>query len=193
LDAEFEHQATRRKLACERQFRWATPPSEIYASLVGDVDDAAERRIAATLSTDPNAPVCLTIDSNGGSPWAGQAIYQILRSHPGKVTCFVERRCFSAAVIAYLGGDIRVASGGAMFLVHGASVDIDPTNRPSAQAHRATAAELEKIDRQIIDVIACRAGRYPLWRLRQDMAGETYHSAHDARLLGLVTQVAANG
>ena len=49
--------------------------------------------------------------------------------------------------------------------------------RLPARVLRATAAELEQIDREIINVILCRAGRYPLYRLHQDFSAETVHSA----------------
>jgi ATP-dependent protease ClpP protease subunit len=187
-DAEAEYQAGRRKIMWQARHRWSSPPPELWTSLGDNVDDAAANRIAAVLDTAPDAPVHISVESDGGNPLAAFRIYQTLRAHPGPITAFTAQRCHSAAIIAYLGADIRLAAPEAAMLVHGCARL--PADRASARELRGIAEELEDIDRRIVDVIACRAGRYPHWRLRADMARETVLDGHAARNNGIVTQLA---
>jgi ATP-dependent protease ClpP protease subunit len=185
LDADFEYEAGRRKTMWAARHRWASPPPEIWTSL-GDVDDAAAWRIAAVLDTAPDAPVCLNVDSLGGDPFAGFQIYEMLRWHAGPITAFAAHRCHSAAIIGFMGADTRLAGPDARFQVHGCARL--PAERSCARVLRATAEELEAIDRRIVDVITCRAGRYGLFRLRADMEAETVLDANSALAVGILTK-----
>ena len=138
---------------------------------------------------EPDAPLCLSINSAGGDPVAAFDLYQALRSHQAPVTCLAGDRVHSAALIAYLGGDVRVASAASCFVVHGCACD--PIGRPSATALRAGAQFLDNVDKDIELVIAVRAGRYSPFQLRLDMAREVMLDAFQAELRGLVSTVVA--
>jgi ATP-dependent protease ClpP protease subunit len=185
---DVDHQNNKRKKFWVARHRWAAPPPETWASLCGAVTDAAVDAVIRVSEQAPQAPLNLTVESDGGDPLAAFRLYDRLRAHPAPVTTMTSVRCHSAALLAFLGGDIRLAAHNAQFLVH--QVERNPTGRPTSARLRAEAADLDLFDQQIAQLICLRAGRYRLWRVRQDMAGEVVLGAEDAHLRGIVTNLA---
>lgn len=191
IDQFVDHQNNERKKFWLARHRWAAPPPETWVSLSGAVTDAAVDAVIRAIEQTPDAPVNLTIESDGGNPLAAFRLYDRLRAHPAPVTTMTSVRCHSAALICYLAGDARIASRGAQFLVH--QVERNPIGRPTSARLRAEASDLDLIDQDIAQLICLRAGRYRFWRLRQDMAGEVMLRAQDAWLRGLVTNLVTRG
>lgn len=187
IDQFAEHENLLRKKSWVARHRWRGAPPETWASLCGEVDELRAAEIIAAIAQAPDAPVYLTIESNGGDPLAAFNIFDTLRQHAGPVTVTTSTYCHSAALIVFMAGDVRLASRGAEFLVHG--VARQPQQRPTATTLRVEASSLEELDKQIANLICIRARRYPLWRLKADLADETTLSADDAFLRGIVTQL----
>src|SRR5258706_7915398 len=121
----------------------------------------------------PGAPLVIDVESEGGDPRSALFLFDNLRAHAAPVTCTTTFSCHSAALICFLGGDIRLASPTANFLLH--QVERQPSSgwtRATSVAYRAEAANLEEFDKEIVSLI-CSRSRYPAWQLRRDMVDET--------------------
>lgn len=185
MDPDFEFRCDQRKASWKSRFRWATPQPETWCSLSGEVSDHAINRIINALDQAPQAPVFLTVDLHGGDPLAGFDLYNAIRSHAAPVTTSAGARCHSAALLVFLAGDARIAASGSRFVVHGAACE--PLGRPSAPTLRDGARFLDDIDSRIANLVCIRAGRYPAWQLRADMAAEITLDGATAQLRGLAT------
>lgn len=62
------------------------------------------------------------INSNGGSPIAGTAIYNLLRSHPAKVNTYIDGIAASTASLIFMAGDKRFMPKSAFLMVHNPSI-----------------------------------------------------------------------
>jgi ATP-dependent protease ClpP protease subunit len=125
---------------------------EINDRLAGDVRDILRR--------DRYAPVFASFSSEGGSAGAGLDIYKILRGHIGDVTAFVpaRQRCCSAAMVAYLGGDERIAAPDAHFYWHDAVLDAGHAGRTTEHMLRCDLATLEITNNRMANIFAQRTG-----------------------------------
>jgi ATP-dependent protease ClpP protease subunit len=187
---KFDHlrevMASDRKKFFARRQRWAPKKPETYCALVGDVEAASVDKILATLDRYPDAPLTLSINSQGGDVGAAWGLFWRLREHAPEVTTCAGRRCDSAALTIFLAGDIRIAAPTTEFLVHG--VAREPQGRPSAAMLGATAEALAALDRQLVNLISMRTGgRYSSWELRADMDREVTLNAHSAMMHGIAT------
>ena len=83
------------------------------------------KRISAALRSIGNRDVIVRINSPGGDMFEGIAIYNLLRTHPAKVTVEVLGWAASAAsIIAMAGDEIRIAEN-AFFMVHDPAMTIE--------------------------------------------------------------------
>lgn len=58
------------------------------------------------------------INSNGGSPIAGSAIYNLLRNHPAKINTYVDGIAASSASMIFMAGDKRFMPKASFLMVH---------------------------------------------------------------------------
>jgi ATP-dependent protease ClpP protease subunit len=185
-DASAEHSFDWRKRAWSSYHRWRAPAQETWDTLSGEVTGRAVARIINAL--EPDSPLTPTIDSEGGDPVAAFELYAALRSHVAPVVTISGPTCNSAAVIAYLGGDVRIAGRNSTFLLH--TVAADPLGRPSASSLRAGAEVLAHMDQQIQTLFAIRCKRYGGAQIRAEMAAEVTLDAAAAQLRGIATSIA---
>jgi ATP-dependent protease ClpP protease subunit len=141
------------KRSWQSRHRWTRPAVETWNNLTGELTDRAITQIINGL--EPDAPLVLSIDSDGGDPVAAFDLYHALRAHPAPVTTIAGPQCHSAAIIAYLAGDNRIASRDSRSLVHGTASN--PVGRPSAQSLRAGADFLADMDQAIETLITLPA------------------------------------
>ncbi len=119
-------------------------------------DDWAELSSASLVPKirDIDTPIRLSIDTPGGSVFDAVAIYQALVQHPHKVTADIMGMAASAGTIITSSADhIRIAQAGT-FMLHRAW-SVVPGN--SAEL-RAAADLLDKVDRELDDVLSKRTG-----------------------------------
>lgn len=125
----------------------------IGRDIFSDVDNS-ERRISAALRSIGPKDVTVNINSPGGNFLSGLAIYNLLRTHPAKVTVKVLAMAGSAAsVIAMAGDDILMADGSFM-MVHKASALISGNEYEARDA----AELLSEVDGAMAEVYSARAG-----------------------------------
>lgn len=100
-------------------------------------------------------PVNVRINSPGGAVFEGYTIYNSLKRHDGKVTTYNDGLAASAASIAFLAGEERIASKLSMIMIHEAATFLFG----NAEGLRKEADILEKINGQIADVYAEVSGK----------------------------------
>jgi ATP-dependent protease ClpP protease subunit len=188
LDFLIETRWNTAKATWRSQHRWREPAAEVWTSIEGEIDARAADRLIAVIDAARAAPLCIAVDSNGGNPVEALRIYQALRSRSGPVETCVSNRCFSAAVCAFLGGDIRTAAPGATFLIHGSAYEGATPFRATVGALRASAAELAAIDEEVLAVLTWRT-RLPKWQARNALDNERTFDSTEAWHSGLLTAV----
>jgi ATP-dependent protease ClpP protease subunit len=151
--------------------RWSPAPEPAYLSLSGSVEFVAVERLVRQIERAGDVPLHVTIESFGGNPHAGFDLFWALRGHPPPVTTATTAQCHSAAIIAYLSGDRRLAHPGATFLIHPCSQY--SSGHAFASMMRDDANELEQLDREIQFLISVRTA-YAGVTLRRDMRVETF-------------------
>lgn len=112
------------------------------------------KRISAALRSIGKNDVTVKINSPGGDMFEGIAIYNLLRSHPAKVTVEVLGWAASAAsIIAMAGDDIRMGLGSFMMIHNAWGVVIG--NRHDM---RASADLFDGFDSAIVNIYEARTG-----------------------------------
>ncbi|MDW9877334.1 Clp protease ClpP [Sinorhizobium meliloti] len=112
------------------------------------------KRISAALRSIGNKDVTVKINSPGGDMFEGIAIYNLLRSHPAKVTVEVLGWAASAAsIIAMAGDEIRMGIGTFMMVHNAWGVVVG--NRHDM---REAASLFDGFDSAIADIYEARTG-----------------------------------
>ena len=154
----------------------------IYGVIGADVDAQAFAREVAAIDGD----LSVRINSPGGDLYAGLAIMNALRSHPGHVTTVIEGMAASAAsFIAIGGGDTVIARPHSELMIHDA---ISGTSGNAAEMRRMV-ADLDRVSESMARIYAEKSGvEAQVWRER--MLAETWFTAEEAKRAGLVDEVA---
>ena len=122
-----------------------------------------------------DGPATIRLNSDGGDPFAGEAIRSTLAQHPGGVTVIVEGIAASAASLLFMGAKTRCMSKGSILMIHD----------PSTMAW-GTEAELMKqaaVTGHLADTYASvygAAAGISTEEARAVMRAETWFSAQEA-------------
>lgn len=129
--------------------------------------------------------VTVRISSPGGDVYAGLAIMNALRAHPGTVTAVIEGLAASAASFIAIGGAHRVIMRPtAELMIHEAASFVGG----SADDLTKTSGDLERISGNLAGIYASKAGGEAS-RWRAAMKAETWFSADEALTAGLIDAV----
>ena len=129
-------------------------------------------------------PVTLRINSPGGSVFGAQAMVAAMRAHGQPITAQIDSLAASAASVIAAEAAETVMSPGAMLMIHKAwGMTIG-----NGDDHAAAASLLAKIDGQIADTYARRAGGDRA-KYMDLMAAETWFSADEAVEAGLADRI----
>jgi len=142
------------------------------------------KRISAALRSIGNRDVIVRINSPGGDMFEGIAIYNLLRTHPAKVTVEVLGWAASAASIIAMAGDVIRMGLGSFMMVHNAW-GLVIGNRHDL---REAASLFEQFDAALADIYEARTGmdRVGIERL---MDAETFMTAAQAVEYGFADAV----
>jgi ATP-dependent protease ClpP protease subunit len=144
------------------------------------------KRISAALRSIGNKDVTVRINSPGGDMFEGIAIYNLLRSHPAKVTVEVLGWAASAAsIIAMAGDEIRMGLGSFMMVHNAWGVVIG--NRHDM---REAATLFDQFDAAIADIYQARTGMKRS-DIEQLMDAETFMAPSEAVKNGFADAVDA--
>lgn len=144
------------------------------------------KRISAALRAIGNNDVVVNINSPGGDMFEGLAIYNLLRSHSGKVTVNILGIAASAASIIAMAGDEIQMGRGAFLMIHNCwSMGIG--NRHD---FAKLAADLEPFDKSMTDIYVARSGQSESV-VSKMMDDETYIASSDAIAKGFADELLA--
>jgi ATP-dependent Clp protease protease subunit len=152
----------------------------LYDVVAADEDEAmwfggvSPRQFMAALA-QTTGPVTLRINSPGGSVFGAQAMVAAMRAHPQPITAQVDSLAASAASVIATEASKLVMAPGAMLMIHKAWGMVIGNEDDMRQ----TADLLAKIDGQIADTYARRAGGDKEEYLAL-MAAETWLTAEEA-------------
>jgi len=130
------------------------------------------KRISAALRSIGNRDVIVRINSPGGDMFEGIAIYNLLRTHPAKVTVEVLGWAASAASIIAMAGDVIRMGLGSFMMVHNAWGMVIGNRHDMREA-----AELfDQFDAALADIYQARTGMKRA-DIEQLMDAETFMAA----------------
>lgn len=133
------------------------------------------KRISAALRAIGNNDVVVNINSPGGDMFEGLAIYNLLRSHSGKVTVNILGIAASAASIIAMAGDEVQMGRGAFLMIHNCWA-VGVGNRHD---FAKLANDLAPFDTSMADIYVARSGQSNEV-VSQMMDDETYIGASEA-------------
>lgn len=128
------------------------------------------------------------INSGGGSVFAGQAIYAMLKSHKAHTTVFIDGLAASIASVIAMAGDEIVMYPGSMMMIHNPWTSVKGGD---AEVLRQTADVLDKVRDSIVAVYVDRTG-LSAGTLTTLMQAETWMTAAEAVANGFATKISSN-
>lgn len=185
------HQTIKMRLANKGkgEFRAEGNALWLYDVIASDDDEAAwwggisPRQFIEALA-QTTGPVTLRINSPGGSVFGAQAMVAAMRAHGQPITAQIDSLAASAASVIASEAAETVMSPGSMLMIHKAwGMTIG-----NGDDHTATASLLAKIDNQIADTYARRAGG-DREKYMDLMAAETWFSAEEAVEAGFADRI----
>lgn len=141
--------------------------------------------IVDQISQAAGEDITLRVNSPGGDVHEGLAIMNALRAHKGTVTAIVEGLAASAASFIVCGGaDRAIMRPHAEMMIH----DAWACPEGNADELRRAADNLDRLSDNLASIYAAKAGGDRAeWRDR--MMAETWYSAEEALVAGLVDQI----
>lgn len=147
------------------------------------ISHASPALVAAELATAAGDEVEITLNSGGGSVFAGSEIRELLRGYEGKVTIKITGIAASAASVIATAADCEIAPTG-MVMIHNASSSASGDYRDMDQASQM----LVKVNTAIANAYIEKTGmsQKDLFSL---MDAETYMTAQEAVEKGFVDRI----
>lgn len=124
------------------------------------------------------------VNSPGGDVWDGMSIFNMLATYSAPTTVIVEGLAASVASVIAMAGDTVKAAELSQLMIH----DSWTYGVGNEQSFRELADVLAKIDGQIAETYAKRAGK-PVEYFRDLQDKDTYLTAAEAKDIGLVDEV----
>ena len=128
--------------------------------------------------------IALSINSGGGSVFAGSEIYTMLKEYPGRVEVVVSGLCASIATVIMLAGDTIKASPISQIMIHNASMNAQGDYRDLEHA----SVVIGGVSQTLINLYATRTG-LDEETIKQYVDDETWFSADKALELGFIDEV----
>lgn len=141
--------------------------------------DVTTARVAGALRSIGPKPVTVEINSPGGDPFTGLAVFNLLRGHGQKITTRVLGLAASAASLIAMAGDRIEMARASSIMIHRSAGGAMGT----ADDMRAMATALDAVDATMRDLYAARTG-VPAEQIAGMMAAETWLPPADAIALG---------
>lgn len=168
-------------------------------NLYGPVIDAAgwftdetkvitPHKVKAALDDAANAgQINVHINSPGGSVFAGQAIYNMIRQHPANVTVYVDGIAASIASIIAMAGNKIIMPPGAMMMVHNPLLSI--WGAYEASDMREMADFLDKVKESLVATYQSRVKNKTKDEIVAIMDATTWLTAADAVDMGFADEI----
>lgn len=123
-----------------------------------DVANIINSQLLFLQTENPNRPVTMYINSPGGSVYDGMSIYDVMEfiSCPVATTCCGTAASMAAVLLASGEHDMRSALPHSQIMVHAPSSGLGRTTAPD---FRIAAAEMEKCEKMLYEVLAEKTGK----------------------------------
>lgn len=153
-----------------------------------DDDIVTPKQIQDALQGVGNASqINVHINSPGGSVFAGQAIYNMLKQHPANVTVYIDGLAASIASIIAMSGNKIVMPPGTMMMIHNPLVGMYGSYE--AAEMRETADFLDKIKESLVATYTSRQTKKSKEEIAALMDATTWLTAADAVEQGFADEV----
>lgn len=149
-----------------------------------DIDCISAKGVSQILEDAGGDDITLNLNSEGGSVFAGNEIYSMLKQYTGKVTVNINSLSASIATVIMLGADVINMSPSASVMIHKASGGAIGTTDDMQKAINA----LNSIEKTIISLYHKRTG-LSKDKLAKMMLEETWFTAEEALDLGFVDNI----
>lgn len=151
-------------------------------------NDKSAKEFADDLAACGGKNITLRINSPGGDIFAAQAIYNVLRAYPGKVTAHIDGICASAATVVACGAGKVVMPKNALYMIHNPMACV--FDMLDAEALSKMADTLAKVKETVVNVYKDRAGdKMSVDEIIRFMDEETWMSAEEALEKGLIDEI----
>ena len=151
-------------------------------------NDKSAKEFADDLAACGGKNITLRINSPGGDIFAAQAIYNVLRAYPGKVTAHIDGICASAATVVACGAGKVVMPKNALYMIHNPRACV--FDMLDAEELRKTSEALVKVEKTIVNVYKDRVGgKMSVDEIIRSMDEETWMSAEEALENGLIDEI----
>ena len=151
-------------------------------------NDKSAKEFADDLAACGGKNITLRINSPGGDIFAAQAIYNVLKAYPGKVTAHIDGICASAATVVACGAGKVIMPKNALYMIHNPMVCV--FDMLDAEALNKMADTLAKVKETVVDVYKDRAGgKMGVDEIIRFMDEETWMSAEEALDKGLSDEI----
>lgn len=151
-------------------------------------NDKSAKEFADDLLACEGKDITLRINSPGGDIFAAQAIYNVLKAYPGKVTAHIDGICASAATVVACGAGKVVMPKNALYMIHNPMACV--FDMLDAEALSKMADTLEKVKETVVNVYKDRArDKMSADEIIRLMNEETWMSAEEALEKGLIDEI----
>lgn len=151
-------------------------------------NDKSAKEFADDLAACGGKNITLRINSPGGDIFAAQAIYNVLKAYPGKVTAHIDGICASAATVVACGAGKVVMPKNALYMIHNPMACV--FDMLDAEALSKMADTLAKVKETVVNVYKDRAGdKMSADEIIRFMDEETWMSAEEALEKGLIDEI----
>jgi ATP-dependent protease ClpP protease subunit len=121
---------------------------------LSDIDGFTAKDVRDALAAHGDGDITVNLNSGGGVALDGLAIYNALKSHPGRVVINIDAVAASAASLIAMAGDEIVMREGALMMIH----DPRAITMGTARDLRKSAAALDTLAEQFRNIYAARTG-----------------------------------
>lgn len=151
-------------------------------------NDKDAKEFADDLLACEGKDITLRINSPGGDIFAAQAIYNVLKAYPGKVTAHIDGICASAATVVACGAGKVVMPKNALYMIHNPMACV--FDMLDAEALSKMADTLAKVKETVVNVYKDRVGdKMGADEIIRLMNEETWMSAEEALDKGLIDEI----
>jgi ATP-dependent protease ClpP protease subunit len=150
-------------------------------------EEYSAAQMRAELEAADGEPIHVTIHSEGGSVYEGNAIHDMLASYPGRKTATIQSMAFSiASFIALAFDEVEIAPNGWMML-HNPYAMVEGDGKQLAKV----AGQMDELRTKMVEAYAERMGA-SVESVAAIMAEETFLDAQRAVEIGLADRVTAS-
>lgn len=187
---------SKKKKDSDNMDKWlehGTDPERNTVLINGEIDGAAADRVLSAFHLfDPNKPVLVILNSEGGSEFSGLAIYDTIKAHPSEVTIRVMGEASSMAAVILQAGDVRQASPHSTIMTHIGSWGVEGTHKKNAKRYLQHSEKMDKIlDQIMLSRVNEKHSDHPKtmewWSRREQF--DNWMMAAEALELGLIDEI----